>query len=515
MIIKKRRIKYHSLQGIFLERIKQITLTFILCVTLIFQTVIAIADLPMTGVQVEELVIFDQFMQNYMGNNELEGGILAISKNGCVVYQRGFGYAFNGTDPLPENTVMRLASVEKPHTAAMIRYLEADGDINFSDFVFDVGQALDPGQRALLDATPSGPYYPYNGSYGDAHLGEITVGQLIWHKGGWDRGLAPDPFGTDITIVIGNAIGTYPLSPPDRTDIVKYMMSQPLQFVPGIIPTIECAKDSEKKCIAPGPDDPPCHCDNYCNFGYMLLSLIIEQESHGQHTQMIRERVLTPEMWVPSTEIIFGRAFREDQSPREPLYHDSHFDINVYDPSDVFPPKLNASVPRPYGSFVMENKTGEGNLVGSAAPLLTFMDHYNVESGAFISSAVDAAKNGGLRGTSTRIQQYSNGFNIVVLFNYGGGHADIVLPQVYAMIEWASGIDWESLKCIDGFWLDFNASSSGFGGYNDPFHTMTSTLTEITDGTKLRVKPGSSNWSGTISTRTLIDAPFGTAIIGQ
>ncbi|RLC01680.1 MAG: hypothetical protein DRH34_08655, partial [Deltaproteobacteria bacterium] len=151
----------------------------------------------------------------------------------------------------------------------------------------------------------------------------------------------------------------------------------------------------------------------------------------------------------------------------------------------------------------------------SAAPLLTFMDHYNVESGAFISSAVDAAKNGGLRGTSTRIQQYSNGFNIVVLFNYGGGHADIVLPQVYAMIEWASGIDWESLKCIDGFWLDFNASSSGFGGYNDPFHTMTSTLTEITDGTKLRVKPGSSNWSGTISTRTLIDAPFGTAIIGQ
>ena len=163
----------------------------------------------------------------------------------------------------------------------------------------------------------------------------------------------------------------------------------------------------------------------------------------------------------------------------------------------------------------MENKTGEGNLVGSAAPLLTFLDRYNARSGAFLTSPGEDAKNGGLDGTSTRIQQYLDGFNIVVLFNSGGGHADIVLPQVYALIGWATGIDWESLKCIDGFWVDFNASASGFGGYNDPFHTMTSTLTAITDGTKLRVKPGSSNWSGTISTRTLIDAPFGTAIIGQ
>jgi len=40
-------------------------------------------------------------------------------------------------------------------------------------------------------------------------------------------------------------------------------------------------------------------------------------------------------------------------------------------------------------------------------------------------------------------------------------------------------------------------------------------MSAITDGTRLRIKPGTSNWSGTISTRTLINAHFCTAIIGQ
>ncbi len=504
---------YHPLFGILPERMKQISFALIISMVVSFQAGTAWAELPETGVYVPELAIFDMLMQDYMENNGLQGGILAISKDGCVVYQRGFGYAYNMTDPLPENTVMRLASVEKPHTAAIIHHLVADGVIRLDDFVFDVGQQLGPGQRALLDAsTPSSPYWPYDGNYGnEPFLSLITVEHLLKHVGGWDRTIAYDPFSTAKTLEIGDATGTYPSSPPEREDIVRFMMSEPFQFEPGNRPP-KCDFDDNDNCL----ETPmPCYCDSYSNYGYMLLSLIIEQETHQQHTDIIRQWVLTPEMWVPSTEIIFGRAYRTDQSQREPRYMSSYTCTNVYDPNDLFLPPLDGLVPCPYGGFVMENKTGEGNLVGSAAPLLMFLDHYRAPSGTPISSPVDGWKNGGLSGTSTRIQQRSDGFNVVVLFNHGGGHADEVVPQVYDLIDWASGIDWSSLSCIDGFWVDFNASSSGFGGHDDPFHTMDATLDAITDGSKLRFKPGSTNWTGTISTRTLINAPFGTVIIGQ
>jgi CubicO group peptidase (beta-lactamase class C family) len=456
---------------------------------------------------VQELVIFDMLMQNYMADNDLDAGVLAISIDGCAVYQRGFGYARNMTDPLPENTPMRLASVEKPHTAAVIRHLVADGVIDLGDFVFDVGQDLRVGQRAILDASaPASTYYPYDGDYGDPRLGEITIEHLLFHLGGWDRVIAYDPFGTAKTVEIGNATGSYPSSPPGRTNIVRYMMSEPLQFGPGDRPA-RCTHIDGECTRSP----MPCYCDSYSNYGYMLLSLIIEQVTRHQHTSAIRQRVLTPDIWVPSTEVFFGRTFQADQSLREPRYVGGTSCTNVYDPN-------GASVACPYGSFDMESKTGEGNLVGSAATLLTFLDHYAASTGSVgmpISSPVNGSKNGGLSGTSTMIRQQDDGFNVVVLFTKFGDHAGQVVEDTFDLIDWATGIDWSSLRCVDGFWVDFNAPSSGFGGHDDPFHTMDATMATITDGTKLRIKPGTSSWSGTISTRTLINAPFGTAIIGQ
>jgi hypothetical protein len=245
----------------------------------------------------------------------------------------------------------------------------------------------------------------------------------------------------------------------------------------------------------------------------MLLSLIIEQETSQQHTDFIRQRVLTPDMWVPSTEIIFGRTFRADQNQREPKYIGGASCTNVYYPA--------GRVPCPYGSFDLEQKTGEGNLVASAAPLLTFLDNYRActwcnDVGMPISSPVNDWKNGGFEGTSTFIRQRSDGINIVVLFNENageGGLADDMVDDIETIIN-LGGLTWPT-ACVDGFWVDFNASSSGFGGHDDPFHTMDEALAAITDGTKLRIKPGTSNWTGKISTRVRIDAPFGTAIIGQ
>ncbi|UCF14441.1 MAG: beta-lactamase family protein [Phycisphaerales bacterium] len=486
---------------------KQVFLVPVFCLAVSFQTGTTRAELPVTGVPVPALTAFDFAMQHFMEDYGLEGGILAVSKDGCVVYQRGFGYAYNGIDPFPENTPMRLASVEKPLTAAAIRYLIADGVISLSDYVFDVGQPLRWGQRALLDAsTRSSTYFPYDGAYGDTLLGDIKVEHLLLHQGGWDRVIAYDPFSTGKTIEIGNATRS---TPPGRTNTVRYMMSEPLQFDPNN--PVKCDFTATDSCLQ---TPAPCYCDRYSNYGYMLLSLIIEQETVQGHTDFIRQRVLTPEMWVPSTEIIFGRTFQADQNEREPRYIYGKNCTNVYDPN-------GPSVSCPYGGFDLESKTGEGNLVASAAPLLTFLDNYQActwctNVGIPISSPVNGWKNGGLAGTSTCIRQRDDGINIVVLFNENagtGGLADDMLDDIETIID-LGGLTWPT-ACVDGFWVDFNASASGFGGYDDPFHTMDTALAATTDGTKLRIKPGTSNWTGTISERMLLDAPFGAAIIGQ
>lgn len=492
--------------GIYHIKLKPVLLVLILCTAMYSQTKTAKAELPVTGVAVQELASFDNNMQSFMEDYGLVSGILGISKDGCIVYQRGFGYAYNMVDPLPENSPMRLASVEKPHTAAVILHLIDDGIISLADFVFDMDQDCPLGERRLLDARlPFGTYAPYDGVYGDARLADIRIWHLLNHQGGWDRGRAFCPFSNWKLLEIGEAVGSYPASPPNRTEIMRFMMSDSLQFDPNNRPP-RCDYDEDNHCV---PGDTPCYCDSYSNFGYMLLSMIIEQETGQQHTEMIRQRVYTPDMWVPSTEIIFGRDFRNDQSPREPRYIAGDC-VNLF-----FPMQMCSC---PYGGIHMEVKTGEGNLVGSAAPLLKLLDHYSIPDGTPITSAVDGSKNGGLAGTSTMIRQRQDGFNVVVLFNKVSGDIDLAGEMaliVYYLIDLSVGIDWSSLKCIDGFWIDFNEYSSGFGGHDDPFHSMDYALDEITDGTKLRIKPGTSNWNGLIGTRTLMDAPFGTVLIGQ
>ena len=76
-------------------------------------------------------------------------------------------------------------------------------------------------------------------------------------------------------------------------------------------------------------------------------------------------------------------------------------------------------------------------------------------------------------------------------------------------------VDWNSLKEIDGFWIDFNAASSGYGGHNDPFNNMVTALNDTTSGTKFRLKDGATSWTGKLSRRMMLNTPSGSAIIGQ
>lgn len=60
----------------------------------------------------------------------------------------------------------------------------------------------------------------------------MTVRHLLQHTAGWDQRLVGDPL---MWRGIGKAMGAK--DPPDQNTLIKYMMSQPLQFTPGMFQT--------------------------------------------------------------------------------------------------------------------------------------------------------------------------------------------------------------------------------------------------------------------------------------
>ena len=425
--------------------------------------------LPVTGQSVPSLVAFDQSMQDFMGQWGLGAGVLAVSKDGCVVYQRGFGTWMWGFTPLAENTPMRLASVEKPLTAAAIRHLAKAGRFDLDDFVFDRGQP----EGGLLDIDPWPRLLDYRYS-------EITVQHLIDHKGGWDRDIFGDPMFKAIEIAESMGVP----SPPGRVRTAQFMLGQFLQHAPG-------SKYA------------------YSNFGYMLLGLIVEQESGRRHDEYIKHELLSPRMWVHWNELEMGRTFRGWQNLREPYYVSKAERDNVYDPDE--------EVPAAYGSWDQESMVGHGNLISSAVPLLRFMDLYTMD-GTPITEPTDNNFAGLLHGTSTCMQQRSDGINIVVLFSEhnaeGDDHLGWMMKERIAAIINGGGLSWPS-RCVDGNWVDLSGSGLGFGGYNDPFPGMGSAMATMGDGGTLHLRSGPSSWTGTVTRRMRWDAPNGPVRVGQ
>lgn len=458
-----------------------------LCVML-FMAASARAQLPVHGRPVPSLSDFDDTMQTYMNANGIEAGVLAVSVNGRVVYQRGFG-----TD-IPENTPFRLASVEKPICAAAIQKLIADGDLSMTDNAFDID----------LDGGGILTHQPYNSVLGDPDLRNITIMHLLDHRGGWDQDTAPDPFdgGTGFdpqfhTREIGDELGMANPAGPD--EIIEYMLSRPLEFTPG---TIACA-------------------DGYCysNFGYMVLGRIVEEISGLTLMQFYNRHILTPAMDVPNQELIFGQSFGSWGNPREPYYQCGNCDV----PNVFFPGYGPETVEKPYGGWHHEAFMGHGNLVASAAPLLEYMNRYQVgvqsNAGVPIPPGGMAQGNftGGIDGISTRIVQGAGGnaVNIVVFFSKRSGveHAAVMGGLIATLAN--SITTWPSTTS-DGFWTDFTAppAPDEVGGYHHPFGNMTQAL-GVGAGARVRLKPGATDWTGTISHRVRFDAPEGIATIGQ
>jgi serine/threonine protein kinase/WD40 repeat protein/CubicO group peptidase (beta-lactamase class C family) len=319
--------------------------------------------LPRSGKVVAELEGFDQAMDRFMRERGIRAGALAVIKDGKLVLSRGYGYADreDKREVVPE-TPFRLASVTKPITAAAILKLIRSGKLKRDDRVYDLlHPEPPPGERI------------------DPRWKEVTIGQLLEHKGGWDRSAAFDPMFRPVEAAL--ALGKP--SPASAADIIRYMAGQPMQFAPG-------SKSA------------------YSNFGYCLLGRVIEKASGMGYLEYLQKEVLAP---AGATGIYLGRTLPKDRDRREPVYDDPDVGPNAMESG------RNDWVPAPDGTFCLEAMDSHGGLTASAVDVARFLSAYTLSGEPAGARPVAGSSFGSMPGTFTMALQRADGVGVVALFN--------------------------------------------------------------------------------------------------
>jgi CubicO group peptidase (beta-lactamase class C family) len=320
--------------------------------------------LPMTGKAVAELAAFDDAIQKFMHQRNIQTATLTLMQRGKIVLERGYGWLDEERTHLcGPQTPMRIASISKPVTLAALRKLLRTGklDLKTKPFVY---LAVQPPPGATMDK----------------RLTEITIQDLIDHKGGWDRDKAGDPM--FMSLKIARALGIP--GPPTPAEIITYMAGQPLQFNPG------------SKSV-------------YSNFGYCVLGRVIEKATGKKYIDYVHEAVTEP---LGLKSIQLGRSLPKLRSPKEPIYLDPGFGPNVMIPGS------KGVVPSPDGTFCIESMDAHGGLLSSAPDLARFLQAYWISGQPRRAGEVESfIFFGSLPGTHTMAQQRRDGLNIVALFN--------------------------------------------------------------------------------------------------
>jgi CubicO group peptidase (beta-lactamase class C family) len=307
--------------------------------------------------------LFDEVMHKYMAEHGIKAGTLAVSRNGKLLLEHGYGFGdAAGRRPIEADDPMRLASVTKPITAAAIHKLVRESKLSLETKVFP-----------LLRLQPPPGQQP------DPRLNDITVRHLLEHKGGWDYKQNFDPMFKPGEV----AAALKGPCPPGPVDVIRYMMGQPLQFDPG---TNDC----------------------YSNFGYCVLGRVIEKVSGQTYLAYVRKNICDP-LGMRSVEL--GRSLPQYRNPREPVYRSPRKSRNVVEPEST------EQVPLPDGTFYLEAMDSHGGLIASSRDVVRFLDAYWISGETRQGNGRAYVAFGSMPGTSTMALQRPNGVNLAVLFN--------------------------------------------------------------------------------------------------
>lgn len=293
------------------------------------------STIPVTGPQTADSARIDARVIEMMKKYDVPGMSLAITKNGRLLYARGYGYADReaGQKMQPDSRG-RIGSIGKTLTAVALLHLVEEGKLN-----------LDTPFVNILTQYP----VPANA---DARIKSVTVRQIMHHTAGWDTSISGDV--EMMSTEIAKALGVP--EPTDCGDWIRYKLGKPLDFEPG-------SKYS------------------YSNFGYCVMSRVIEKVTGKKYYEYLREDILAH---MGIADFVTAYTLESQRQPREVKYYDYPGAPLLH---SILPP--HDSVPAPYGWAQMEALEGIGGWIASAIDLTHFINHLDGSHGAqFLTPAI-------------------------------------------------------------------------------------------------------------------------------
>ena len=304
-------------------------------------------------------------MKSFMQANNVRAGALAVRKGASVKLACGYTWAEPGYPQTQPNSLFRLASVSKAFGCAAIQKLVADKKLDLDEKVFSL---LGITKKALTSQTPS------------KWIKDVTVGHCVRHEGGWDRTVS------SFDAVFAQRKIARDLKLKGRVtklDIARYMYGEPLQFKPGT--------DSE-----------------YSNFGYVLLSLVVEKKSGKRFMDYLRQKVLTP---IRVSDVFVAQTLRQGRREREVTYDDPNLGESAWDPW------ASNKVPFCYGGegWTTEAMDAGGGLVASAPAVAAFIQKNAVWG--LGGRMANSARSGGMAGVASLAWSRGDGIDWCYIFN--------------------------------------------------------------------------------------------------
>lgn len=309
---------------------------FFLLVAFLSATALSAETLPVTGPENPALKPFDDLLLSFIQQHNVPGAAVAVTRNGKLVYARGFSYAdVEKKESVQPASLFRIASVSKPLTGVAVLQLVERGKLKLDEHIF-----------ALLGLNPTG----------DPRLNDVTILQLLQHTGGWDRGKSFDPMFRSVDFA--KALNAPP--PASAAQVIENMLKVKLDFTPG-----------ERMA--------------YSNFGYCLLGRAIEKVTGQAYDAYVRENVLAP---LGIKEIKLGKTLLDGRANGEVRYYPSGGRMG----NSVFSPKAGEKVPAAYGAWNIEAMDSHGGWIASAQDLVRFACAFDEPTKCKILNAESIAK---------------------------------------------------------------------------------------------------------------------------
>ena len=196
-----------------------------------------------------EMEGMDKKIRQFIKRWDINGAAIAIVRDDSLIYAKGYGWADKeaGVEMQPCH-IMRVASVSKLITATGIMVLQEQGKLTIKDKVF--------GPEGILNTE-----FFNELTKCDSRYKEITIEDLLRHRSGFYR----DPVFSSIDVQHQMRLD----HPPTKEDFFTLVLGRKMKAAAG----------ARRR---------------YSNFGYIVLSEIIEKVSGQKYEDFINEHVMYP-----------------------------------------------------------------------------------------------------------------------------------------------------------------------------------------------------------------------------